>query len=66
MVLKDTVTGVASIKQATFDEIAETIGQATGDKPAKPGGIEAKVEQEMQGPMNEMFFANIQQLQFTF
>ena len=62
MVLKDTVTGVASIKQATFDEIAETIGQATGAKPAKPGGIEAKVEQEMQGPMNEMFFATVRVL----
>jgi predicted ATP-dependent endonuclease of OLD family len=62
MVLKDGNTGAASIRQATFDEIAETIAKATGAKPAKPGGIEAKVEQEMQGPMNEMFFATVRVL----
>src|ERR1017187_7401063 len=62
MVLKDSVTGAASVKQATFDEIAETIATATGAKPAKRGGIEAKVEQELQGPMNEMFFATVRVL----
>jgi predicted ATP-dependent endonuclease of OLD family len=62
MVLKDSVTGAASVKQTTFDEIAETIATATGAKPAKRGGIEAKVEQEMQGPMNEMFFATVRVL----
>ena len=62
MVLKDNGTSAASIKQATFDEIAETIAKATGTKPAKLGGIEAKVEQEMQGPMNEMFFATVRVL----
>ncbi len=62
MVLKDAITGAASIRQATFDEIANTIAQATGKKPVKSGEMEAKVEQEMQGPMNEMFFATVRVL----
>jgi putative ATP-dependent endonuclease of the OLD family len=63
MVLKDGATGAASVKQATFEEVAESIATATSRaKPAKPGGIEAKVEQELQGPMNEMFFATIRVL----
>lgn len=62
MVRKDGSSGAASVKQATFDDIADTIAGATGAKPAKPGGIKAKIEQEMQGPMNEMFFASVRVL----
>jgi energy-coupling factor transporter ATP-binding protein EcfA2 len=39
--------------------LAETIAKAKGEKPTKAGGIAAKVEQELQGQMNEMFFAAI-------
>lgn len=59
MVLKNPSTGAASIMQATFDQIAATIAAATGGTLAKSGGMAAKVEQEMQGPMNEMFFATV-------
>ena len=59
MVRKNPASGAASIKQATFDEIAKTIAAATGKGVAKSGGMAAKIEQEMQGPMNEMFFATV-------
>jgi len=59
MVLKDCSTSAASVQQATFDGIAQIIAGATGSRPTKSGGIQAKIEQEMLGPMNEMFFATV-------
>jgi putative ATP-dependent endonuclease of the OLD family len=59
MVNKDAQTGRAATAHATFDQIAQTIADAKGEKPTKPGGIAAKVEQELHGQMNEMFFASI-------
>ena len=47
----------SKITGTTFDEIAEEVAAASGEKPAKPGGIAAKVEQDMQSPLNEVFFA---------
>jgi putative ATP-dependent endonuclease of the OLD family len=58
MVSKDP-NGHASVAHATFDKLAQTIAKAKGEKPAKPGGVIAKVEQEMQGQMSEMFFASV-------
>jgi hypothetical protein len=49
--------GESKITATTFDEIAEEIAKASGEKPAKPGGIAAKVEQDMHSPLNELFFA---------
>ena len=57
IVQKNLATGCSSVKQTTFDEVANTIASATGKKPDRPGGIAAKVEQELRGQMNEMFFA---------
>lgn len=62
MVLKDCTTSAASIQQATFEGIAQIIADATGEKPTKSGGMQAKIESEMLGPMNEMFFANVRML----
>jgi putative ATP-dependent endonuclease of OLD family len=59
MVHKDAQGGNATVAHATFDQVAETIAKAKGEKPTKAGGIAAKVEQELQGQMNEMFFAAI-------
>jgi putative ATP-dependent endonuclease of OLD family len=59
MVNKDPQTGRTKIAHATFDQIAQTIADAKGEKPSKPGGIAVKVEQELQGQMNEMFFASV-------
>ena len=57
IVLKDQGTGCSSVKQTTFEDVANMIAAATGKKPDRTGGVAAKVEQEMQGQMNEMFFA---------
>jgi len=59
MVKKDAVTGCATVAHTTFEQIAQTIAEAKGEKPTKPGGIAAKVEQELQGQLNEMFFASV-------
>jgi len=59
MVNKDAKNGCATVAHATFDQIAQTIAEAKGEKPSKPGGIAIKVEQELQGQMNEMFFASV-------
>jgi hypothetical protein len=45
---------------ATFSEVAEAIAEAKAEKvPTKPGGVAAIVEQDLQGQMNEMFFASV-------
>ena len=62
MVRKDPATGAGSIMQATFEDIAAAIGAVTGGKVVKAGGMAAKIEQELQGPMNEMFFATFRVL----
>lgn len=62
MTLKNPATGAASIKRATCTGIAQSIANVTAAPVAKPGGIAAKIEQELQGPMNEMFFATVRVL----
>ena len=52
-------TGAALVKQSSFDKVAEIIATADGKAPTRPGGMEAKIEQEMQGQMNELFFAQV-------
>jgi hypothetical protein len=49
--------GTVTIKQASFDEVARSITEVTGDPLAKPGGMAAKIDQDMESPMNEIFFA---------
>jgi hypothetical protein len=39
--------------------VATVIAQAKGEQPSKPGGIAAKVEQDLQVQLSEMFFASV-------
>ena len=59
VVAKGSGTGQASVSQATFDGVAQVIAEAKGEQPSKPGGVAAKVEQDLQGQMSEMFFASV-------
>lgn len=59
VVAKDNETGQARVKQASFDDIATKIAKAKGGQPTKAGGIAAKVEQDLQVQMSEMFFAAV-------
>lgn len=59
VVSKDNQTGQASVNQASFEDIAEAIAGAKGERPTKPGGIALKVEQDLQVQMSEMFFAAV-------
>jgi putative ATP-dependent endonuclease of OLD family len=52
-------TGAAVVKQSSFDEVAQIISAADGKPPIQVGGMKAKIEQEMQGQMNELFFAQV-------
>ena len=49
--------GSIGVASATYDKISKAISSVTGDAIAKPGGMAAKIDQEMESPMNEMFFA---------
>lgn len=50
--------GSVKLKSATFDSISKAISAITGETVAKPGGMAAKIDQEMESSMNEMFFAS--------
>jgi len=52
-------TGAVVVKQSSFDDVAQKISAAEGTTPTRTGGMEAKIEQEMQGHMNELFFAQV-------
>jgi energy-coupling factor transporter ATP-binding protein EcfA2 len=43
----------------TLGQIAESIGQARGEAPAKPVGTMLKVQQALQPALNEIFFTNV-------
>jgi putative ATP-dependent endonuclease of the OLD family len=59
VVHKDRQGGCSAVRQTTFNEVANEIARATGEQPMKVGGLTAKVEQEMQSQMSEMFFASV-------
>jgi putative ATP-dependent endonuclease of the OLD family len=59
MCIKDFSTGVVTVQRATFEEVATLIAKATGKQPKKTAGMAAKIEQDMFGPMSEMFFATV-------
>ena len=44
---------------APVTEVAKEIARATGEQPMRVGGVTAKVEQEIQSPRSEMFFAAV-------
>jgi len=49
----------ALVKQSSFDEVAQIIATADGGTPTRTGGMEARIEQEMHGQMNELYFAHV-------
>ena len=58
-VVQKGATGVAVVEQSGFDQVAQIISAADGKPSVRVGGMEAKIEQEMQGQMNELFFAQV-------
>jgi predicted ATP-dependent endonuclease of OLD family len=50
--------GRVSVRQATIDNVSNAISAATGKPAAKPGGMAAKIEQELERPLRELFFAS--------
>jgi len=55
-------TGKAEVKSATYDKVAGAIAKATGKAPKKPGGMAATIEQEMESPLHDIFFASMRVL----
>lgn len=52
---KDT-DGSVKLRRVEFAKVAKAVATVTGSNLAKPGGMCAKIDQEMESPMNEMFF----------
>lgn len=60
LVRKQLPDGSAHVTQTTFDEVAEKISKATGEKKyLNPGGIRAKIHQSLQPALKEMFFCRV-------
>jgi putative ATP-dependent endonuclease of OLD family len=55
-------SGKAEVKSATYKRVAEAIAKATGKAPKKPGGMAATIEQEMESPLHDIFFASMRVL----
>jgi hypothetical protein len=49
----------SSVSSTTFQEVAKEVSLATGQTPVAAAGMAAKVEQDMQGRLNEIFFASV-------
>jgi putative ATP-dependent endonuclease of OLD family len=62
MAVKNSATGVAAVKRATLDRVSKSIAEAVGEPPVQPGGTAAKIIQEMEDGMSEMFFASFRVL----
>ena len=58
MIRKDIPNSRSSISYMSYEEIAETISEVTGDEPLKHEGILAKIHQSLQPVINEMFFTH--------
>jgi putative ATP-dependent endonuclease of OLD family len=54
--------GRVTIKHASYGDIAKAIAAATGSTPVKLGGMAAKIEQEMESPLHDIFFASFRVL----
>lgn len=57
MVRKDAIHMRTDVTHMTYTDIANAIAAATGERPNKPGGVLAKINQALQSSVNEMFFA---------
>ena len=56
MIRKETGHRSSAVAHVSFDEIAQAVAVATGEEPAKPEGMLAKIHQALQPSLNEMFF----------
>ncbi|MDA4848848.1 ATP-dependent nuclease [Hoeflea poritis] len=56
MVRKEDGSPRSMVCHMSFKDIAEAVGQATGEEPTKPEGALAKIHQALQPALNEMFF----------
>lgn len=56
LVKKDSTTKASQITLVTFSELSAKLAAATGDRLVKPEGIRAKIHQNLQSNLNEMFF----------
>ena len=56
MIRKETGHRSSAVAHVSFDEIAQAVAAATGEEPAKPEGMLAKIHQALQPSLNEMFF----------
>jgi putative ATP-dependent endonuclease of OLD family len=54
--------GKVAIKYATYEDVSGKIAVATGTVPVRPGGMAAKIEQEMESPLHDIFFASLRVL----
>lgn len=50
--------GSVNLKRVEFASVARAVAAVTGGTIAKPGGMAARIDQEMESPMNEMFFCS--------
>ena len=58
MIRKDPGQRCSAVAHVSFDEIAQAVAAATGEEPAKPEGMLAKIHQALQPSLNEMFFTH--------
>lgn len=56
MVRKDPAPGDSTISRVSFDQVAQRISEATGDRPLRPQGVRARLEQALRPYLNEMLF----------
>ena len=56
MVRKEQGNAFSEISHMSFQDIAVSISEATGEQPTKPEGALAKIHQALQPSLNEMFF----------
>ena len=56
MIRKDPGQQHSAVAHVSYDEIAQAVAAATGEQPAKPEGVLAKIHQALQPSLNEMFF----------
>jgi putative ATP-dependent endonuclease of OLD family len=54
--------GRVKIMSATYEKVANAIAKATGKAPTKPGGMAGTIEQEMESPLHNIFFASMRVL----
>lgn len=59
MVRKQGPDHAATVSSVTFDELSATIAHVTGTLQLKPAGVLAKINQELQPQINEIFFTQI-------